>query len=179
MSALDLPILARPAASTPEIRREIRMLTRRLALVLCCLALAALAHRLHAQAEPHAVSTTPSEMRWSAQGGLAMAGMEQANLVGNPSKHGPYTLRLKFPAGYKLAPHTHPDDREVTILSGTWYIGYGQQFDEAALKALPAGSFYTEPANVAHFIAIKEPVIIQVRGTGPSGRTFVSPADNP
>ena len=91
----------------------------------------------------------------------------------------PYTLRLKFPAGYKLAPHTHPDDREVTILSGTWYIGYGQQFDEAALKALPAGSFYTEPANVAHFIAIKEPVIIQVRGTGPSGRTFVSPADNP
>jgi quercetin dioxygenase-like cupin family protein len=108
-----------------------------------------------------------------------MAGMEQANLVGNPSKHGPYTLRLKFPAGYKLAPHTHPDDREVTILSGTWYIGYGQQFDEAALKALRAGSFYTEPANVAHFIAIKEPVIIQVRGTGPSGRTFVSPADNP
>ena len=73
----------------------------------------------------------------------------------------------------------HPDSREVTILSGTWYTGYGETFDTAALKALPAGSFYTEPANVAHFVAVREPVIIQVSGTGPSGRRFVDPADNP
>lgn len=64
------------------------------------------------------------------------------------------------PAGYKLAPHAHPDDREVTM-SGTWHMGYGEQFDEAALKALPAGSFYTEPANVAHFVEVKEPAVIQ------------------
>jgi quercetin dioxygenase-like cupin family protein len=101
------------------------------------------------------------------------------NLVGNPSKPGPYTLRLKFPAGYKLAPHTHPDYREVTILSGTWYTGYGEKFDEAALKALPAGSFYTEPASVAHFVEVREPVVIQVSGTGPSGRRFVDPAGDP
>jgi hypothetical protein len=118
-------------------------------------------------------------MKWGAQGGLAMAGMEQVNLVGNPSKPGPYTLRLKFPTGYKLAPHMHPDSREVTILSGTWYTGYGETFDTAALKALPAGSFYTEPANVAHFVEVREPVIIQVSGTGPSRRRFVDPADNP
>jgi uncharacterized RmlC-like cupin family protein len=117
-------------------------------------------------------------MKWGSQGGLAMAGMEQANLVGNPSAAGPYTLRLKFPAGYKLAPHVHPDYREVTILSGTWYTGYGAKFDETALKALPAGSFYTEPANVPHFIEVREPVMIQVSGTGPSGRNFVNPADS-
>ena len=125
------------------------------------------------------MALTPSEMQWGAQGGLALPGMEQLNLVGNPTKPGPYTIRLKFPAGYKLAPHTHPDSREVTILSGTWYTAYGDKFDAAQLKALPAGSFYTEPANVSHFVEVREPVMIQVSGMGPSGRKFVNPADNP
>jgi hypothetical protein len=66
--------------------------------------------------EPGVMALTPSEMKWSPQGGLALPGMEQVNLVGDPAKPGPYTLRLKFPTGYKLAPHTHPDSREVTIL---------------------------------------------------------------
>jgi quercetin dioxygenase-like cupin family protein len=112
-------------------------------------------------------------MKWSPQGSLALPGLEQVSLVGDPSKPGPYTIRLKFPAGYKLAPHTHPDPREVTILSGTWYTGYGEQADPALLKALPAGSFYTEPANVPHFVEVHEAVVIQVSGVGPSGRAFV------
>jgi hypothetical protein len=89
------------------------MTIRRLALVLCCLGLAAVAHGLHAQAKPEAIAMTPPEMKWGAQGGLAMAGMEQVNLVGDPTKPGPYTLRLKFPAGYMLAPHSHPDNRDT------------------------------------------------------------------
>lgn len=120
---------------------------------------------------------TPSEMKWTG-GALALPGMEQLNLVGDPAKPGPYTLRLKLPAGYKLAPHTHPDSREVTILSGTWYMGYGEKSDPAKLKALPAGSFFTEPANVAHFVEVREPTMVQVSGTGPSGRKFVNPTDN-
>jgi hypothetical protein len=84
---------------------------------------------------------TADEMKWSSQGGLALPGMEQTNLIGNPSKPGPYTLRLKFPAGFKLPPHFHPDAREVTVLSGVWYTGYGETSDPAKLKALPAGSF--------------------------------------
>jgi uncharacterized RmlC-like cupin family protein len=154
------------------------MTIRRLALVLCGLGLGVAVHGLHAEAMPEAKAITPAEMKWGAQGGLALAGMEQVNLVGNPSAPGPYTLRLKFPAGYRLAPHVHPDSREVTILSGTWYTGYGAKFEETALKALPAGSFYTEPANVAHFVEVREPVIIQVSGTGPSGRAFVVPSGN-
>jgi hypothetical protein len=154
------------------------MTIRKMALVLCCLELAAIAHGLHAQAKPEPIAMTPPEMKWGAQSGLALAGMEQVNLVGDPSKPGPYTLRLKFPAGYKLAPHSHPDSREVTVLSGTWYTGYGEAFDAAALKALPAGSFYTEPANLSHFVEVREPVTIQVSGTGPSGRVFVKPTDS-
>jgi anti-sigma factor ChrR (cupin superfamily) len=128
---------------------------------------------------PGVVAVTPDEIRWDVAGGLALPGMAQANLVGDPTKPGPYTLRLKFPAGYKLPPHTHPDSREVTILSGTWYTGYGEKFDPAALKALPAGSFYTEPANLPHFVETRGDVLIQVSGTGPSGRKFVNPEDNP
>ena len=130
-------------------------------------------------AAPGPVALTPSEMKWQSQGGLAAPGMEQLNLVGDPAKPGPYTLRLKFPKGFRIAPHTHPDSREVTILSGTWRTGYGEKFDAAALKALPAGSFFTEPANVPHFIEIKEDVVLQVSGTGPSGRKFVNPEDSP
>jgi len=152
-----------------------RRRTLALALVLCCSVLPAAVRGLHAQTKLQPMALTPSEMKWESQGGLALNGIEQANLVGDPSKPGPYTIRLKFPAGYKLAPHTHPDYREVTILSGTWYTGYGEKFDEGALKALPAGSFYTEPANLAHFVAVREPVLIQVTGIGPSGRLFVDP----
>lgn len=128
---------------------------------------------------PRPVAVTPSEMSWISQGPLAAAGMEQLNLVGNPAKPGPYTLRLKFPKGLRIAPHTHPDSREVTILSGVFATGYGETFDRAKLKMLPAGSFYTEPANVPHFIEIQEDTVLQVSGTGPSGRNFVHPSDNP
>jgi hypothetical protein len=65
------------------------------------------------------MALTPSEMKWRPQGALALTGMEQVNLVGDPAKPGPYTIRLTFPAGYKVAAHTHPDSREITILSGT------------------------------------------------------------
>jgi ChrR Cupin-like domain len=146
-------------------------------IIICFLGVAAIVPGFGAETGTDAMALTPSEIKWQAQGGLALAGMEQANLVGNPSSPGPYTVRLKFPAGYKLAPHTHPDSREVTILSGTWYTGYGEKFDPAALKALPAGSFYTEPANVAHFVEVREPVEIQVRGTGPSARQFVGASE--
>jgi quercetin dioxygenase-like cupin family protein len=99
--------------------------------------------------------------------------MEQLNLIGDPAKSGPYTIRLKFPKGYKVAPHTHPDAREVTIISGIFATGYGDKFDDSKLKVRRAGSFYTEPANLPHYIEIKEDVVLQVSGTGPSGRRFV------
>ena len=127
---------------------------------------------------PQALALTPSEMTWMSQGPLAAPGIEQVNLVGNPLRSGPYTLRLKFPKGARIAPHTHPDAREVTILSGVFATGYGVTFDSARLKMLPAGSFYTEPANVPLFIEIEEDTVLQVSGTGPSGRKLVNPFDN-
>jgi len=124
---------------------------------------------------PGVVALTPDEMKWRSQGVLAAPGLEQLNLVGDPARSGPYTIRLRFPKGYRIPPHTHPDAREVTILSGTYATGYGERFDPANLKILPTGSFYTEPANMPHYIEIKEDVVLQVSGIGPSGRKYVNP----
>ena len=75
--------------------------------------------------------------------------------------------------------HSHKDDRVATVLKGTWYFGYGQKFDEKALKALPVGSMYTEAPNTPHFARTKDEVIIEIVGYGPSSTTYVNPADDP
>src|SRR5215471_2799744 len=129
------------------------------------------------QTAPSVMARTPAEMKWEARGALARNGIEELNLVGDPSKPGPYTIRLKFPPGYKLPPHTHPDAREVTILSGTLYTAYWDGSKTTTLKELPAGSFYTEPSNIIHVVEAREPTMIQVSGIGPSGRRFVNPDD--
>jgi quercetin dioxygenase-like cupin family protein len=141
----------------------------------CALAVASAA--VAQDPESGVVALTPDQVKWSKQGGYALPGMEQANLLGDSSKPGPYTMRLKFPKGLKIPPHTHPDSREVTIISGVFATGYGETFDASKLKVLPAGSFYTEPANAPHYIEIKEDVVLQVSGNGPSGRKFINPQD--
>ena len=158
-------------------RTDLTELGLKLGLVAMVLVLGGVA--LAQTAAPSAVALTPAEMKWQSQGGLAAPSVEQLNLVGDPAKPGPYTLRLKFPKGFRIAPHTHPDSREVTILSGTFATGYGEKFDAARLKILPAGSFYTEPANVPHYIEIEEEVVLQVSGTGPSGRKFIDRPEAP
>jgi quercetin dioxygenase-like cupin family protein len=74
----------------------------------------------------------------------------------------------------KIEAHTHRDDRSVTVVSGTWYFGYGDRFDEQALKALSAGSFYTEPPNTSHFAqTLAEPVTVYITGYGPTDTQFI------
>lgn len=113
------------------------------------------------------IIVTPDKLTWKPN--PRVAGVEGADLVGDSTKQGLYIQRIRFPANFKVQAHTHPDERTYTIISGTWYVGWGDKFDEAKLIALPAGSFYTEPANVPHFVATKgEPVVIQLGGTGPT-----------
>jgi quercetin dioxygenase-like cupin family protein len=107
-------------------------------------------------------------------------GLEVADIIGDATKPGPYVQRVKFPPNFTVQAHTHPEDRQYTIISGTWYVGWGNKFDESKLKALPAGSFYTEPNNVPHFVTTKgEPAIVQITGTGPTAVKYVDPAHAP
>lgn len=120
---------------------------------------------------------TPDQLKWKPS--PRVPGLEVADMIGDSAK-GAYTYRVKFPANFKMQAHSHPEDRSYTIISGTWYVGWGKKLDESALKPLPAGSFYTEPANVPHFIVTKgEPVVMQVTGSGATGVNFVDPAHAP
>jgi quercetin dioxygenase-like cupin family protein len=124
-----------------------------------------------------AVRITADELKWRPG---RVPGHEIAPLVGDSTKPGPYVERVKFPANSISEAHSHPDDRTYTVISGTWYIGYGDKVDPAKLKALPAGSYHTEPANLAHFSVIKEEgVVVQISGTGPTATRFVDPANAP
>lgn len=99
---------------------------------------------------------------------------------GDPSKAGLYTILLKVAAHTKIPAHLHPDDRVGTVVSGTWYFGYGDKFDESKLKKLPVGSVYSEVPGQNHFAMTgNEPVIVAINGYGPSGVTYVNPADDP
>lgn len=127
---------------------------------------------------------TPAEVKWPATttGGVGTSGasgIQTVVLTGDPAKPGLYTIRLKAAPGMKIQAHSHRDDRSALVVSGTWYFAYGRQFDEKALKALPPGSFYTEPGGVDHFAMTKEEVVIQITGYGPSSTTYVDAANDP
>jgi quercetin dioxygenase-like cupin family protein len=103
--------------------------------------------------------------------------LESRVLKGDPSKLGLYTILLKIPARTRIAAHSHPDERVLTVIAGTLHFGYGEHFDENALKPLPAGSFCTEPVGVSHFFRSgDEPVVVQITGVGPTGTSYSDPA---
>lgn len=123
---------------------------------------------------------TPDEMTWKPSS--RVPGLENVDFIGSGAgtKPGHYTYRVKFPANFKMQAHAHPDERHYTILSGTWYVGFGKKYDPAKMKALPPGSFYVEPANVPHFVATKDDgAVIQISGTGPTVVKYVDPAHAP
>jgi quercetin dioxygenase-like cupin family protein len=124
-----------------------------------------------------AVRITNEELKWRPG---RVPGHEIAPLVGDSTKPGPYVERVKFPANSTSQPHSHPDDRTYTVISGIWYVGYGDKFDPAKLKALPPGSYHTEPANVNHYSVIKEEgVVVQITGSGPTATRLFDAARPP
>jgi len=119
---------------------------------------------------------TPTEIAaLAAANAPSNTGVQMTNLVGDPTKPGLYTVRVAIAAHTQARPHTHRDNRSVMVVSGTWHMGYGTQFDAKALKTLPAGSLYTEPAGQPHFAqSTEEPVVLSVTGYGPSDTQFVT-----
>ena len=121
---------------------------------------------------------TPTEIAALAPSPAASAPptVQMTPLIGDPIKPGLYTVQVNIAPHTQVRPHTHRDNRSVTVISGTWHMGYGGTFDAKGLKDLPPGSFYTEPAGQAHFAQTgDEPVVIWVTGYGPSDTKFVTP----
>jgi quercetin dioxygenase-like cupin family protein len=116
----------------------------------------------------------------SGLGTSGVAGIRTIVLKGDPTRPGLDTILLRVPPHTRIAAHRHPDDRIATVISGIWYFGYGQAFDTAHLRALPAGSFYTEPPGKDHFAETRDSaVMVQISGVGPTGTTYVRRSSDP
>jgi pimeloyl-ACP methyl ester carboxylesterase len=128
---------------------------------------------------------TPDEVRahqtGSEQiGSSFLPGVSTKVLFGDPSKAGFYAIVLSVPANTTIPAHSHRDDRMATVVSGTWQFGYGDHFDERALKRLPRGSVYSEPGGANHFARTgAEPVLVQLSGVGPTDTRYVDPGHSP
>jgi hypothetical protein len=117
------------------------------------------------------VYTLPDQIAWSAP---TPAGLQFSNLVGDPSKPGPYIQILKWLAGKHFSqPHSHPNDRFITVLKGTWWMGSGTKFDPDSTVPLPAGTFVTHFGKQVHYDGAKdEDVILLIVGEGPATATL-------
>ena len=103
-----------------------------------------------------------------------------AVLVGDPARPGPYTIRVKLPAGARMMPHRHPEDRVYTVISGVFYIGLGETFDEEKLTAHAPGEVIVLPGGQPHFHWAKSgDYVTQVTAIGPLGLAYVDAADAP
>jgi quercetin dioxygenase-like cupin family protein len=103
-----------------------------------------------------------------------------AVVAGDPSKPGLYTTRVKIPSGVKLMPHTHPEDRIYTVISGVFYIGLGEQFDSEKLVAYPPGAVVVLPSGTPHFHWAKSgEYVTQISAIGPLGLDYLDPKDDP
>jgi hypothetical protein len=102
-------------------------------------------------------------------------GMNQTTvLYGDPAKPGMYVYRTRLQSGSKNMPHWHPEERTVTIISGTLYYAVGETWDDSKFVAHPAGTFFSEPPRMPHSAWAKDgEVILQVTGIGPTGATPV------
>jgi quercetin dioxygenase-like cupin family protein len=122
---------------------------------------------------------TPEQLNWGPAPAILPAGARLAVLDGDPTKAGPFTMRLAMPAGYRIPPHFHQVDEHVTVISGAFQVGMGDTFDEGKLTTLSPGTFGVIPPGMRHFARADKATVIQLHGVGPWGLTYVNPADQP
>jgi quercetin dioxygenase-like cupin family protein len=129
--------------------------------------------------QPSHIVIAPSDMNWVDAPPALPPGAKVAVLEGDPTKPGPFTMRIKFPAGYEILPHWHPAVEHATVISGALNMGMGDKFDRVKTKELPVGSFSLMSARVHHFAWVREETVIQVHGIGPWRINYVNPSDDP
>jgi quercetin dioxygenase-like cupin family protein len=125
------------------------------------------------------IALAPTELEWKAGPAALPAGARAAVLSGDPQKPGPFAIRFRAPDGYRIPPHWHPADENVTVISGTFHLGAGDTFDESKGKEFPAGGFTAMPAGMHHFAWVTGETEIQIHGIGPWDIKYLNPADDP
>jgi quercetin dioxygenase-like cupin family protein len=141
-------------------------------------ALAGISFDAAAQHHQHTI-VADDAIKWGPAPPSLPAGAQGAVLLGSPAKDGPFVIRLKFPSGFIVPPHRHSKDEVVTVISGQFVITPGEKVDRAAMKSLPAGSFFHMPAGMAHYAWAESESVVQVSGMGPFDVIYIDPKDDP
>jgi hypothetical protein len=149
-----------------------------LALLAAAPALAADTAKAPAPAKAGAVTVNPADIKWGPVPPDLPKGADVAVLHGDPAKKAPFTLRIKMSDGYKIPPHWHTKDEQLTILSGTLILHMGDTMDAPAHN-LEAGAYHFLPGKMHHAAETKVETIVQIDGMGPFDIHYLNPADNP
>ena len=121
----------------------------------------------------------PGQLKWGPGPPALPAGAQLAVLSGDPAKAGLFTIRLRFPAGYRVMPHRHPSDELVTVISGETALGMGRAFNPSRATRMVQGGFVVAPANMNHYAFTRTGAIIQITARGPFQVIYVNPKDDP
>ena len=132
---------------------------------LAAVALALLA--VAAAPPPNAIQVDAAKIVWKDAPPTLPPGTKMAVLEGDPKAAGIFTMRLRIPAGSKIAPHWHPRPERVTVLSGEVKVGFGDAFRDDGMRAFHAGDFYVNPPEIHHFVVFPRTSVIQITGEGP------------
>jgi quercetin dioxygenase-like cupin family protein len=132
----------------------------------------------HSQRPVHTI-VEADKIAWAEGPASLQRGAEFAVLYGDPSKEGVFVMRLKLPAGFRIAPHTHPQPEILTVVSGNFHIGMGVVADETKSRRLGPGSFFAFDPGLAHYAHVEEDTVVQLSSTGPWTINYINPADDP
>jgi quercetin dioxygenase-like cupin family protein len=123
---------------------------------------------------------TPDQIPFAPAPPFLNPGAQLAVLEGDPTaSSGEYTVRLKMPDGYRIAPHFHPLRENVSVISGTFKLGMGDEFEVHKMDAFTAGSFAFLDPNMHHFAMACGETIVQVHGQSPLQFNYINPNDDP
>ena len=148
------------------------------ALLACTGQLLTRAAQANTQEQRHAF--TPDTIPWGPAPPFLAPGAQFAVLEGDPTAStGDFTVRLRMPDGYRIAPHFHPFRENVTVLEGTFKVGMGDHFDTNKMAAFTTGSFAFLDPDMHHFAMAHGQAIVQVHGASPLQFNYVNPQDDP
>jgi len=122
---------------------------------------------------------TPADVPWREGPGSLEAGAEMAVLEGDPSAPGVFTMRLRLPDGFRIAPHWHPNVERVTVISGAFLLGSGERVDPAGVQRLYPGAYTSMPPGMRHYAIAEGETVIQLTSVGPWLIHYVREEDDP
>lgn len=128
---------------------------------------------------PGQIYMNTSDVKWGAAPPVFPKGAKMAVLQGDPGKDGVFVVRLQMPGNYKIAPHWHSKDEDLTIISGALYLAEGDKLEMNHAHAMKVGGYHHLPAKTHHFAFSKAPTVVQINGQGPFDIVYINAADDP